>query len=188
MTATVTIKGWAGASPVLAQTQNGKPFARLRVASTERYRNDKDEWVDAATDWYTVRVWGERAENLTASVRKGDPLIVTGRLELETWTTTDGEHRSDLILRATALGHDLSYGQSVFRRTAKGGSRVPEDPRDLFRSAAGTSGPGEPGALGGASEADPFAPPQDEEVEIDHGAEPPVTDAEEPLDVDVRVA
>lgn len=166
MTATVTIKGWAGASPVLTATKNGKPFARLRVGSTDRYRNDKDEWVDAETDWYTVRVWGERAENLAASVRKGDPLVVTGRLELEKWTTSEGEQRADLVLRATALGHDLSNGQTVFRRTAKGGAHVPDDPADAFRSA---------GNAGGPEEADAYAvdAPEDlDDVTVDEPASP----------------
>lgn len=165
MTATVTIKGWAGASPVLTATKNGKPFARLRVGSTDRYRNDKDEWVDAETDWYTVRVWGERAENLAASVRKGDPLVITGRLELEKWTTTEGEQRADLVLRATALGHDLSNGRAVFQRTAKGGAHVPDDPADAFRSAGSA----------GADEPDPYAVDALEELE-DVGLDEPTSE------------
>jgi single-strand DNA-binding protein len=58
------------------------------------------------------------AENVSASVQKGDPLYVYGRLNVRTWERDD---RSGTTLEVTAeiLGHDLGRGTSTFSRMNK---------------------------------------------------------------------
>jgi single-strand DNA-binding protein len=51
-----------------------------------------------------------------SSISKGQPVIVTGRLRTSEWEH-DGETHSRLVLDATTIGHDLSRGTSVFRRS-----------------------------------------------------------------------
>ena len=57
---------------------------------------------------------------MAASIQKGDPIFVTGRLNVRTWERDD---RSGTTLDVTAdvVGHDLSRGTSDFKRTTKAG-------------------------------------------------------------------
>ncbi|MEV0894828.1 single-stranded DNA-binding protein [Promicromonospora sp. MEB111] len=112
---TVTVSGFAGNSPAL-HTGTGKPFAMFRVASTRRYVNDAGEWTDGATLWFTVKAWRTAAVNLVRSVRKGDPVVVTGRLEMDEWAGPDGEPRSGLVIAATGVGVDATRGKVEFSR------------------------------------------------------------------------
>jgi single-strand DNA-binding protein len=80
----------------------------LRVASNER-RFDKatQRWVDGESLYLPVNCWRHLAEN-AASLVKGDPVIVRGRLRTREWTTGDGERRSVVELEASAIGPDLA--------------------------------------------------------------------------------
>ena len=50
------------------------------------------------------------------SVHKGQPLLVTGRLNTSEWQGTDGITRYSLNLQAESIGHDLTYGSSQFTK------------------------------------------------------------------------
>lgn len=119
MSTLTTITGWVGANPVLAEGRNGSNYTTIRVATTDRYRNADQEWVDGPTQWFAVRLFGEFAQNAAASIRRSDPVVVTGRFALETWETED-KSGSSLVLYATAIGHDLARGRSAFTRVVRG--------------------------------------------------------------------
>ncbi len=121
MSTLTTITGWVGANPVLAEGRNGSSYTTIRVATTDRFRNAEQEWVDGPTQWFGVRLFGEFAQNAAASIRRSDPVVVTGRFALETWET-DEKSGSNLVLYATAIGHDLARGRSAFTRVVRGNS------------------------------------------------------------------
>jgi single-strand DNA-binding protein len=52
---------------------------------------------------------------VAASVRKGDPVVVVGRLRTSVWEK-DGQSHERLVLEADMVGHDLNRGTSAFRR------------------------------------------------------------------------
>lgn len=54
--------------------------------------------------------------NLLQSLHRGDPVMVTGSLITEEWTTKDGQSHSSLVLEADGVGHDLNLGQDTFTR------------------------------------------------------------------------
>ena len=104
-------------------TAEGIPVANFRLAATERkFDKETSRWVDGEVNWYTVSCWRALAENVAASIQKGDPIFVTGRLNVRTWERDD---RSGTTLDVTAdvVGHDLSRGTSVFKRTSKAGAQ-----------------------------------------------------------------
>ena len=68
---------------------------------------------------------GHWPTHVAASVRKGDPVIVVGRLRTSVWTK-DGQTRERLGLEAETVGHDLSRGTAIFRRASR--TAVPVEP------------------------------------------------------------
>jgi single-strand DNA-binding protein len=113
----VTLHGWVGGD-VNFRTPQGVSVASFRVASTPRLKKAGD-WVDGDTTWYSVTVWRHLADNVHASVQKGDAVIVHGRLRTDSWKREDGQVNSTLAIEASLVGHDLSRGTSAFVRTPR---------------------------------------------------------------------
>lgn len=116
---TVTVVGWVGSDPVRYLGDDGQvPFTKFRLASTPRvYDRDQDGYVDADTSWFTVKTFRHLALNVADAVRRGEPVVVHGRLRLVDWVAPDGRPRTTAELTADAVGHDLSRGTTRFTRT-----------------------------------------------------------------------
>lgn len=116
---TITLQGWLG-SDVTLRRAGEIPVASFRLACTPRRFNRRTEnWSDGVTQWYTVNVWRALAENAAVSLHRGDPVVVTGRLQMHTYVNKDNVEVLTFEVDATHLGHDLSRGTSVFTRTPK---------------------------------------------------------------------
>ncbi|HEY5518474.1 MAG TPA: single-stranded DNA-binding protein [Cellulomonas sp.] len=114
---TLTLVGWVATEPKRYVGAGAIPFTSFRMASTRRYFDRaQNAWVDGRTEWFTIKAWRQQALNVAASLRKSDPLIVHGRLATEEWTGPEGP-RTALVLEAFAIGPDLTFGESSFRRT-----------------------------------------------------------------------
>jgi single-strand DNA-binding protein len=113
----VTFHGWVGAD-VTFRTPAGISVANLRVAVTPRIRRS-GTWVDGDTTWYSVTAWRTLAEHVRDSIRKGDAVIVHGRLRTETWQRENEPPSTTLVVDATLVGHDLSRGTSTFLKAVR---------------------------------------------------------------------
>ncbi|WP_130865886.1 single-stranded DNA-binding protein [Acidipropionibacterium timonense] len=140
--------------------------ARFRVAHTPR-RLVNDTWVDGRTTWLSVRTSGRLARNCAASLRKGDPVVVSGRLRTKVWVDAEERERESLVVIASAVGHDLSRGSSSFTRSPRGET-----------GATGSSEAVSPWELGGGSgtPSSPSSPEEDPgELTVDGERVDPVT-------------
>jgi len=125
---TVTLQGWLG-SDVTLRHAGEVPVANFRLACTPRRFNRRTGgWEDAPTQWYTVNAWRALADNCAASLHRGDPVVVHGRLLASVWTNSDGVEMTSLEVDATHLGHDLSRGTSAFTRTPKSTPAAEQQP------------------------------------------------------------
>ena len=117
---TVTFSGRLG-SEVTLRRAGDVPVASFRVATAPRRFNRRTgEWADGETQWYTVQAWRGLAENAAHSLHRGDPVLVHGRLSVHTWTTNAGVETTTFEVDALHLGHDLTWGRSVFSRAPRG--------------------------------------------------------------------
>lgn len=141
----LTVVGWVGSEPTLHVNDEGRvPFTKFRLASTPRvYDREQDAYVDAPTNWFTVKAFRSLASNVAASVRRGDPVVVHGRLRLDDWTSPEGHTRTTAELVAEAIGHDLGRGRTDFMRT------VHEPGRTAGPGAGAGAAEGEDGAATG---------------------------------------
>jgi single-strand DNA-binding protein len=115
-----TVRGRVVTPPTLHTGASGTEFASFRLAATPRvFDRGAGEWVDGETEWISVAVFGQAfVLHVVKSVHKGQPVIVTGTLTSSAWLDREGEIRSELRLRAQAMGHDLFWGRSDFFRVA----------------------------------------------------------------------
>lgn len=111
----ITFSGWVGSRVDVVQVGEGVAVATFRVGSTPRRFRD-GRWENGETLWYSVKTWRSLATNAAASLRVGDPVVVTGRLVAETWTKDDGTVQTRHVVVAVTIGHDLNRGSSTFTR------------------------------------------------------------------------
>ena len=112
----VTLQGYVGGDVQLRQAGDAV-VANIRVASTpRRYQRRTDSWVDAPTQWYTVNAWRALGEHCAQSLKRGDPVIVHGRLNISTYVNRNGVEVTALEIDALLVGHDLNRGVTRFRK------------------------------------------------------------------------
>lgn len=142
----VTLRGHVGHEPNLLVREGKQPFLRLNVASTPRVRSREGEWGDGTTQWFAVKLFGEFAGHVAQSVRKGDAVLVRGRLEHEEYQTRDGEQRWTAVIVADAFGPDLRTSTAHVSRSVR---RVEADSATGGTPAADSSAAGDASAEAG---------------------------------------
>ena len=116
---TITVRGWLGAD-VQLRAAAGVPVASFRLACTPRKFNRRTEtWSEGLTQWYTVTAWRALADNCATSLRRGDPVVVHGRLETRTYVNANDVEVLSFEIDAVHVGHDLSRGTSTFTRSQR---------------------------------------------------------------------
>lgn len=169
MTENLTVRGFVGGDVRLITTDKGLPIATFRVGATpRRYNRESGEWENQETNWYSVTCFRQLATNVHAAVRKGDPVVVSGRLRIRPWENQAGQRGTSVEVDADGVGHDLTFGTSSFMRLNQPGgpATAQEDAR---------SGPKEP----------PSGPDAHWGAGALRGTERDVTEAEEAADDDV---
>ncbi len=78
----------------LKYTQGGTAVTDVGLAVNDRRKDESGEWVDDTT-FLDITLWGKTAETAGTYVSKGMPLLIEGRLKLDTWEQ-DGQKRSKL--------------------------------------------------------------------------------------------
>lgn len=95
---------------------DGRLVLNFRIASNERrYDKASESWVDGDSLYLSVSCWRTLAEN-AATLVKGDPVIVSGRLRTREWTTEEGVRRSVVEMEASAVGPDLARCAATVRK------------------------------------------------------------------------
>jgi single-strand DNA-binding protein len=112
----ITLTGVVATIPRAITTSEGLAITSFRLASTQRrFDRAQEKWVDGETNWYTVTTFRQLAANSAVSVKKGERVVVTGRLRIRDWVSGD-KTGTNIDVEADAIGHDLSWGTAAFSR------------------------------------------------------------------------
>ena len=134
----VTLQGWVGGD-VDVREVGETTVASFRVGSTPRYHR-AGTWVNGETSWYTVNCWRGLAANVRESVRRGDAVVVHGRVRVDVWKRDDDAPSStSWVVDATFVGHDLTKGTSAFSKATRPQPLDPGEPGEPDRPAATTA-------------------------------------------------
>lgn len=114
---TITVTGLVATTPRHLVTSEGLPITSFRLASSQRrFDRAQERWVDGETNWYTITGFRQLAINAAASVKKGDRVVVVGKLKIREWENGD-RSGTTIEIDADSLGHDLLWGSSAFIRS-----------------------------------------------------------------------
>lgn len=128
--AIVTVIGFVAAEPHFEVLSSGTALMSLRIGSTpRRFDRDLGQWRDEDSMFLTVTCWRSLANNLQeCDLKRGDPVIVTGRLRIREYVR-DGQTRFSAQIEATTVGHDLSRGVARLQRSQRAAIGMSEDRR-----------------------------------------------------------
>jgi single-strand DNA-binding protein len=132
----VTLVGFVAQDPIQRPTKNGVLVTDLRVGATPRVQDRvTNEWRDGDTSYYNVSCWRRLGDNVRASLRKGDPVMIKGKFRSRTFTDKAGVTRTVIDIMADTVGHDLNRGVANYLRqhrpaTAEGDPAA-EAPQDM---------------------------------------------------------
>lgn len=139
---TVTVTGNIGNDPTPGRTTSGTPVLNFRIGVSSGYFDRRSgAWVDGDTSWYAVAAYGNLAEHAQASLRRGDPVVIIGRLKIREWEA-NGRKGVSADIVADTIGHDLNRGTSAFarRQRAAGADAAPPLSGDAPRAADAPDG------------------------------------------------
>ena len=89
----VILIGNLGADPEIKSLESGVSVARLRIATSENYKDkNTNEWKEV-TEWLTVTMWRSLADRAEKSLRKGMQIYIEGKLTTRKWTDQEGKER-----------------------------------------------------------------------------------------------
>ncbi|MBI2353032.1 single-stranded DNA-binding protein [Candidatus Dependentiae bacterium] len=80
--------------PELKQLPSGQSVCRLGLASNRQFKNKQTGTQMQEVCYIDIDVWGVQAESCQKFLSKGRPVLVEGRLKLDSWQDQQGANRS----------------------------------------------------------------------------------------------
>ncbi|OQA01826.1 MAG: Single-stranded DNA-binding protein [Bacteroidetes bacterium ADurb.Bin408] len=88
----VELSGYAGMDIRVREFKNGSKMACFSLSTHESYKNKEGAGVSTTT-WHHIVLWNEQAERAEKAVRKGLPVVITGKLRYRCYQTQAGEKK-----------------------------------------------------------------------------------------------
>jgi single-strand DNA-binding protein len=124
----VILAGNLTRDPELKFTQGGIPVCGFGIA-VNRVRSKSEE-----VDFFDINAWRELGETVANYKKKGDAVIVEGRLQYRTWEAQDGSKRSKVDVTADSIQFLSNAGD---RKDPKGQGATQRNNRQNQESGAG---------------------------------------------------
>lgn len=166
----ISMTGYVATQPVFRFIGDRVPNLTMRVGWTpRRFDRATGEWVDGKTSYATVICWRRLADHGAICLRRGDPVVVEGRLSVRDYEQ-DGVRRNAVEVEASSIGHDLSRGVAQFARVRPQTGQTAAEYAQAQDGAPGQAGPAD----------QPGLDPLDAAGDLEGGDLPDLTEAEIP--------
>ncbi len=84
--------------PELRFSSGGKAMCRMRLAFSDRKRQDDGSWADGDKAFLDATVWGDEAEHLAEGLTRGVEVLVSGKLRQREYEARDGSKKQSYEL------------------------------------------------------------------------------------------
>jgi single-strand DNA-binding protein len=90
----VILIGNLGADPEIRRTQDGRPVANLRVATSESWRDKATGERKEKTEWHRVVIFNENLCKVAEQyLKKGSKVFIEGQLQTRKWQDQSGQEK-----------------------------------------------------------------------------------------------
>jgi single-strand DNA-binding protein len=98
----VILVGNLGADPEIRRTQDGRPIANLRIATSETWRDKATGERKEKTEWHRVVIFNEGLCKVAEQyLKKGAKVYIEGALQTRKWTDQQGveKYSTEVVLQ-----------------------------------------------------------------------------------------
>jgi len=118
----IHITGTLGKDPELKFIQSGRAVCSFSLATNRKWKDRADEWQEE-TCWHNVTVWGDLAENVAASLTKGNRAMVAGRLSTRKYEDREGVTKYITEIIADSVAAELRFATVIVERIERDKSK-----------------------------------------------------------------
>ena len=142
MSNTITLVGNLTADPSMVTTPNGTFISKFSLAVNRLLKTTgTDGKPTSAVSFFNCVTFGDQAANAVESLRKGNRVVVTGRMDQRTWTDPQEQRHTTYEVVVDDVAVSLRFGTaSVAAITRIRAADSTGEPRELVGVGAG-SGP-----------------------------------------------
>jgi single-strand DNA-binding protein len=136
----VILIGNLGADPEIRRTQDGRPIANLRIATSETWRDKATGERKEKTEWHRVVIFNEGLCKVAEQyLKKGAKVYIEGALQTRKWTDQSGveKYSTEVVLQ----GFNSTLTMLDGRSGAGGGGGFGDDAGGDFGSSGPSAGP-----------------------------------------------
>jgi single-strand DNA-binding protein len=98
----VILVGNLGSDPEVKYLEGDKAVAKLRLATTESYKDRSGNRVDQ-TEWHDLEMWDQQAKIAEQYLKKGSQIYVEGKIKTDTWQDDQGQTRYRTKIRVISF-------------------------------------------------------------------------------------
>lgn len=146
----VILIGNLGRDPEIRRTQDGRPIANLRIATSETWRDKSSGERRERTEWHSVVIFNENLCRVVEQyLRKGAKVYIEGQLQTRKWQDQQGQDRysTEVVLQ----GFNGTLTMLDGRSGASGGGLSESSQSDYGGDSGGFSDAPRRGGGGGGS-------------------------------------
>ncbi len=151
----VILIGNLGRDPEIRRTQDGRPIANLRIATTDSWRDKATGERRERTEWHSIVIFSEGLCRVVEQyLKKGAKIYVEGALQTRKWQDQSGQDRYSTEVVIQGIGGQLHMLDS----RGGGGGGMQDSSQSGYDSGghsdaprATASGGGQNGGSGGGS-------------------------------------
>lgn len=148
----VILVGNLGADPEIRRTQDGRPIANLRLATTESWKDRASGERRERTEWHRVVIFNEGLCRIAEQyLKKGSQIYIEGQLQTRKWQDQSGQDRYSTEVVLSNFNSTLTMLGS--RQDSGGGGGSSSGGGDF-----GQSGPMDSGGPAGGPDIDDEVP------------------------------
>ena len=140
----VILIGNLGKDPEIRRTQDGRPIANLRIATTDTWRDKNSGEKKERTEWHTVVIFNENLCKVAEQyLKKGAKIYVEGALQTRKWQDQSGAERYSTEVVLQNFGGTLTMldGRACAGGMQEGGQAdYGSGPSDGYSSGSGSGG------------------------------------------------
>ena len=146
-----TLVGHAGRDPEMRELKKGGRAAVFTLATTEKWKDAEGRPVEA-TEWHRIVVYGSTVAAVEKMLRKGDRVMVEGRIATRGFTDREGNDRTvtEIVVSGWQGLVNILSARRAADEAPDGGDPVPGEP--VPAREPGGQAPGGGSRAGGGAE------------------------------------
>ncbi len=99
----VMLIGNVGRDPEVRYLDKDKVVSTFSIATSENYTDRITGEKKTETEWHRLEMWDNLAKIAEKYIKKGSQIYVEGKLRAENWKDKDGNEKTGIKIRVTAL-------------------------------------------------------------------------------------